>query len=85
VEVRDEEPRAGILAELWEVAAVENLAPLTLPTTRESGPQPAKDSLKLDYLADSPEFLAYTIADIGYRDKIDTAFLNAIRRARRSL
>jgi hypothetical protein len=38
---------------------------------------------KLDYLADSPEFLAYTIEDIGYREKIDRAFQEAIRRARR--
>ena len=37
---------------------------------------------KLEFLPDSPEFLAYTIDDIGYRDRIDSAFLNAITRAR---
>ncbi|MDD5701277.1 MAG: DUF192 domain-containing protein [Dehalococcoidales bacterium] len=36
----------------------------------------------LDYLPDSQEFLAYTIEDIGYREKIDDAFLKAIKRAR---
>ncbi|AQU05316.1 hypothetical protein B1778_00825 [Dehalococcoides mccartyi] len=36
----------------------------------------------LEFLPDSPEFLAYTIDDIGYRDRIDSAFLNAITRAR---
>lgn len=34
------------------------------------------------FLPDSYEFLAYTIEDIGYRDKIDNAFTNAIRRSR---
>jgi hypothetical protein len=38
---------------------------------------------KLEYLADSPEYLAYTIDDIGYRQKIDNAFQEAIARARR--
>jgi len=37
---------------------------------------------ELEFLPDSPEFLAYTIDDIGYREKIDSAFLNAIARAR---
>jgi len=36
----------------------------------------------LEYLADSPELLAWTIEDIGYRDRIDTAFTEAIARAR---
>ncbi len=36
----------------------------------------------LEFLPDSPEFLAYTIDDIGYRDRIDSAFLSAIARAR---
>jgi uncharacterized membrane protein (UPF0127 family) len=37
---------------------------------------------ELEYLPDSPEFLAYTIEDIGYRDKLDSAFQQAIRRAK---
>jgi len=37
---------------------------------------------ELDFLPDSPEFLAYTIDDIGYREKIDSAFLNDIARAK---
>jgi len=37
---------------------------------------------ELEFLPDSPEFLAYTIEDIGYRDRIDSAFLGAIARAR---
>ena len=38
---------------------------------------------KLEFLPDSSEFLAYTIDDIGYRDRIDSAFLQAIARAKR--
>lgn len=38
----------------------------------------------LDYLVDSPEYLTQTIEDIGYRDKIDRAFLKAIARSRGS-
>jgi uncharacterized membrane protein (UPF0127 family) len=37
---------------------------------------------EIEFLPDSPEFLAYTIDDIGYRDKIDSAFLSAIARAK---
>jgi len=37
---------------------------------------------ELEFLPDSPEFLAYTIDDIGYRDRIDSAFLQAIARAK---
>ncbi len=37
---------------------------------------------ELEFLPDSPEFLAYTLDDIGYREKIDTAFLSAIARSR---
>ena len=37
---------------------------------------------EIEFLPDSPEFLAYTIDDIGYREKIDSAFLGAIARAR---
>jgi len=45
-------------------------------------PLSPKSKDKLEFLPDSPEFLAYTIDDIGYRDRIDSAFLNAIARAR---
>jgi len=46
----------------------------TKPTERKPG--------KLEYLADSPEFLTQTIEDIGYREKLDTAFQQAIARAK---
>ncbi|MDY6918046.1 MAG: DUF192 domain-containing protein, partial [Chloroflexota bacterium] len=36
----------------------------------------------LEYLADSPEFLAQTIDDTGYRDRLADAFQQAIARAR---
>ncbi len=45
---------------------------------RQRRPKPDE----LEFLPDSPEFLAYTIDDIGYREKIDSAFLSAIKRAR---
>ena len=37
---------------------------------------------EVEFLPDSQEFLAYTIEDIGYRDKIDNAFQSAIARAK---
>ena len=37
----------------------------------------------LEFLPDSLEFLAYTIDEIGYRQRIDDAFLEAIARANR--
>ncbi len=40
---------------------------------------PTKEAM--DFIPDSPEFLAYTIDDIGYRDKFDEAFTAAIARA----
>jgi len=49
----------------------------TEPRLRRSMPD------ELEFLPDSPEFLAYTIEDIGYREKIDNAFLGAIDRARK--
>ena len=44
----------------------------TLPSRKE----------ELEFVSDSPEFLAYTIEDIGYRDKLDKAFEMAIARAK---
>jgi hypothetical protein len=44
-------------------------------------PRPRRKS-DLEYLADSPEFLTQTIDDIGYRDKLDTTFREAIARAK---
>jgi len=44
---------------------------------------PERGTGQLEFLPDTPEFLAYTIDDIGYRDRIDTAFLQAIARAKR--
>ncbi|GEM_PF-1001309 len=43
-------------------------------------PRPGKE--ELEFLPDSPEVLAQTIDAIGYREKIDTAFLEAIKRAK---
>jgi hypothetical protein len=57
------------------------LTPQEQPAVVVSRPRPAGGS-GLEYLADSPEFLAYTIEDIGYREKLDAAFLEAIRRAK---
>ncbi len=79
VEILESEPRAGTLEELWEVSCPEsqqNTSPKVIPvhTLGQS----------LDYLPDSQEYLAYTIEDIGYREKIDQAFQEAINRARRS-
>jgi len=56
------------------------LSPAVIPTE----PRPRRSMPdEMEFLADSPEFLAYTIEDIGYREKIDNAFQNAIARARK--
>jgi hypothetical protein len=52
------------------------------PAVIRIGEHPHKES-ELEYLADSPEFLAQTIEDIGYRDKLDRTFREAIARAKR--
>jgi len=59
-----------------------------LPQTHQVKPRlipvekPKAGKTDLEFLPDSPEFLAYTIEDIGYREKIDTAFQQAIARAK---
>ena len=45
-------------------------------------PSPPSPKQELEFVADSPEYLAYTIEDIGYREKLDTAFQTAIARAK---
>jgi uncharacterized membrane protein (UPF0127 family) len=79
VEIFESEPRAGALEELWEVSCPESL--------QNASPKEIQGHIpgqSLDYLPDSQEFLAYTIEDIGYREKIDRTFQAAIQRARRS-
>ena len=44
-------------------------------------PRPGKEG-QLEFLPDSPEVLAQTIDTIGYREKIDSAFQEAIRRVK---
>jgi uncharacterized membrane protein (UPF0127 family) len=60
-----------------------------LPKTHQARPKapvekPKAGKTDLEFLPDSPEFLAYTIDDIGYREKIDSAFQQAIARAKGS-
>ena len=45
-------------------------------------PRPPRGGDELEFLPDSAEFLAQTIANTGYRGKIDSAFQEAIKRAR---
>jgi uncharacterized membrane protein (UPF0127 family) len=54
------------------------------PAVVPTGPRRPRPRRKdeLEFLPDSPEFLAYTIDDIGYREKIDNAFQEAIKRAK---
>jgi hypothetical protein len=54
-------------------------SPAVIPTEPRQRQSKANE---LEFLPDSPEFLAYTIDDIGYRDRIDSAFLSAIKRAK---
>lgn len=45
-------------------------------------PRRPRGGEELEFLPDSAEFLAQTIAATGYRDKIDSAFRTAITRVR---
>ena len=56
--------------------------PSAVIPTQAGRARPAGEN-ELDFLADSPEFLAYTIDDIGYREKLDSAFRTALARANR--
>jgi len=53
--------------------------PAVIPTEK----RPRRDG-ELEFLPDSPEFLAYTIDDIGYRERIDSAFQQAVARVKGS-
>jgi uncharacterized membrane protein (UPF0127 family) len=55
-------------------------SPAVIP--RKYNAHPPKHQDELDLLPDSPEYLAYTIEDIGFRDIIDSAFKEAISRAK---
>ncbi|MDD4984935.1 MAG: DUF192 domain-containing protein [Dehalococcoidales bacterium] len=54
----------------------------TSPAVIPEKPHQPKRHDDLDLLPDSPEFLAYTIDDIGFREIIDSAFRQAISRAK---
>jgi len=45
-------------------------------------PSPPNPEDEMEFVSDSPEFLAHTIDDIGYREKLDNAFKTAIARAK---
>lgn len=45
---------------------------------------PKLAQVEVRFLPDSPEVLTQTIEDIGYRNKIDSAFKQAIARAKGS-
>ncbi len=62
--------------------ASEIVTPDKLVAVIPTEPRRPRREDELEFLPDSPEFLAYTIEDIGYREKIDNAFLGAIARAR---
>ncbi len=66
-----------------EPVASEMITPAKSSAVIPTEPRRPRRKDELEFLPDSPEFLAYTIEDIGYRDKIDNAFLQAIARARR--
>ena len=75
IRIKRSEPRASTLDELWQSSA-------QLQKSLQTRKQKSQGKEKLEFLPDSPEFLAYTIDDIGYRDRIDSAFLGAIKRAK---
>ena len=59
--------------------------PPSVEIVRETAPgNGKKHPEELEFLADSPELIPFTIEDIGYRDKLDNAFEMAIARAKRN-
>ena len=58
-----------------------------VPKSRQSAviptePRRPRGGEEMEFLPDSPEVLAQTIAATGYREKIDSAFQEAIKRAK---
>jgi len=45
-------------------------------------PRPRRPREEIEFLPDSPEVIAQTIDAIGYREQIDSAFMEAIKRAK---
>ncbi len=88
--VTDEE--AKLMWEAWKKRELSRLPYNQLIRQRKDAARPAviprekrpRGDGELEFLPDSPEFLAYTIDDIGYREKIDSAFQQAVARAKRS-
>jgi uncharacterized membrane protein (UPF0127 family) len=72
---RGEQPAT---AEAWGEGRTKLLKPRLVRAEKAK-----QDSDEMDYLPDSPEFLTQTIEDIGYRDRIDNAFKEAIARSRK--
>jgi uncharacterized membrane protein (UPF0127 family) len=64
-------------ARMWLGGKPVMIRPKVVPTESDK-----KGKDELEFLPDSPEFLAYTIEDIGYREKIDSAFQQAIARVK---
>jgi len=88
--ITDEEAR--IMWEAWKKRELSRLPhaelikrprDITRPAVIPTEKRPRREG-ELEFLPDSPEFLAYTIDDIGYREKIDSAFQQAIARVKRS-
>jgi len=59
-----------------------NLARQRVPAVIPTQPPPPSPKQELEFVSDSPEYLAFTIADLGLREPIDKAFTEAIERAK---
>jgi hypothetical protein len=77
VKIMTNEPRASVLSELWQGAQPMQKQPAVIPN------QPPKEPgavSKLQFVADSPEYLAQTIDMTGWRQRIDQVFQEAVQR-----
>jgi len=63
----------------WQSPTAPEPPPAVIPT--EPQPRPHRET-DLEYIADSPEYLAQTIDNTGYRSKLDNAFQEAIARVK---
>jgi hypothetical protein len=82
IEVKDTEPRASILQELWEAAAQQERKshPQTAPARLIGATSKEPPGEHLEFHADSVEQVAQTVNGTGYRPQLDRFFREAIAR-----
>jgi len=66
---------------MWGKVAVTPVTPEVTKEYMTNEPSPPSPKRELEFVADSPEYIPYTVEQLGLREKLDTAFETAIARA----